>query len=641
MLFGKNKELRDEVDDWIYDKNFYHKMLTIKDEKRQLIIDKILNKKEKKDFENFWNIYKQIPGKYDFDSTREDRINIIKNLFFENKDNPDITSTLKHEIIWELTRELLIDFNEVEILEKYAKDPVANNFTVEELDEYVKQKEKIFKAKRIQKEKDAEKRRQEEVEKIKKEEEIKNDSKQKEDDDMEGKDLDEYKKDSEDAEEYDDSDDDEDSEEYDYSDDEEEEYDDSDVDDDSDDEDAEEYDDTDEDEDADITNYHILDYEEQTLELEYDLEKIKDAIHSYLDNENLHDLNGFTQGFLSYPTNYFNSIFVSVLYYSAKSFVTRLDDLETIISDALEEYNSSEVRKYLKRNLKEINDNKPLMAEYKEKCKTIKEQAEENEYELVEIKNEIREQWKNNYEDTSSYEIRKFVDELFNGCLHYQAYDLKDLINSLITKHFPLEKNCPIDEGMKVIISRAGACIYTKRLLLSLFDYYDLDINLNNNIKNAINFSDSILRKANEIIQRDREYQDKIAAINKANREYEEKIAQMKTQIKEQKRQQRKENIKKVWKIFQAITDVGVVHDKLDVSKEIQEISNCLFHHYNVERIRKAQLQIRTKLNNATEEQLKNIVHLPWGYVLEEETGISDFNAQIYKLDAIHAILNI
>ena len=48
MLFGKNKELRDEVDDWIFDKNFYHKMVTIKDEKRQLIIDKILNKKIKK-----------------------------------------------------------------------------------------------------------------------------------------------------------------------------------------------------------------------------------------------------------------------------------------------------------------------------------------------------------------------------------------------------------------------------------------------------------------------------------------------------------------------------------------------------------------------------------------------------------------
>ena len=123
MLFGKNKELRDEVDDWIFHKAFYHEMIKSKDEKRQLIIDKILNKKEKKDFENFWNIYKQIPGKYDFDSLREDRINILKKTFFENKDNPDIVGVAlnaSNQIINDVSTYCVSEFIRVEPGQYYS-----------------------------------------------------------------------------------------------------------------------------------------------------------------------------------------------------------------------------------------------------------------------------------------------------------------------------------------------------------------------------------------------------------------------------------------------------------------------------------------------------------------------------------------
>lgn len=103
--------------------------------------------------------------------------------------------------------------------------------------------------------------------------------------------------------------------------------------------------------------------------------------------------------------------------------------------------------------------------------------------------------------------------------------------------------------------------------------------------------------------------------------------------------------------ILKYLIDIGEQSDRLDLTAELRQISECLMRRSGypmghiardeyTNKINSLKTTIRSKVNSATEKQLKNII-LPWSTTLESETGITQYEKNLHIHTALQAIFDL
>ncbi len=394
------------------------------------------------------------------------------------------------------------------------------------------------------------------------------------------------------------------------------------------------------------SDYDYNKYENINLRHGYNLKQIKKTFYSYLDDEDFDSLDIFLCGFIHYPMMYFESTFISVVYYAYKSCTDRVNDLENLIEDAMDDYEDDDIHDFLEEKLDEIEDAKDEMANVSELCESIEEDALDEE-ENIETKEEyIFKIWSKHIHEGDEDKIKEIIDALKTIFLHYQIFNLKNALEDLFFECYGKHiKNASVKDGIDIVNDFYWACVSSKVFLEEFFKGVDLEQELEEQIHDALNHILTTAVSLNKIIEQKNE-NDELLEMTKKKRE-----EMLELQRKTEKKQKRQAAVKNVINIFEALTSGGAQSDKLDLTAEAREISDCLMRRSGyplghgarneyTNKINRIKTTIRAKINSATKEQLKNII-LPWSTMLESETGISQHEWNLHIHTALQAVLDL
>ncbi len=409
------------------------------------------------------------------------------------------------------------------------------------------------------------------------------------------------------------------------------------------------------------TIYEPTDYEEFNQNFGYKSNKIKKTIYSFIEKEDFESIDSFTNGFLVYPMSYFETIFASIQYYAAKSFIKRVEELTFIVEEALDDFDKDDIQDYLWKSHKELNDRKNELSEFEELCESIRGKMRKDEDYINAVKEKAIRTWIEHDEYESATIIKEFISQYLYCCLHYQTCDVNSAIAYLFEKYYLITKDTPNDEGLDKLYHRAWACVASIILLEDLFlgkqISDELHLQIDENIQSLKKMALDGMNLRNSLIEK----QNEIDRINEENERTKEKIKEMQNQIAEINREKELHKIKEkspskiksFLNFLNTINHVETDSNRLDIDSELLAIGNLMsriesarsrsfsFKVYpqDINKLNMEKAKIRAKINKLTPEQLKTF-KIGWNTTVSTYTEISFGEAQMYPMNAIQAVLD-